>query len=116
MEKTKIKSQKRIRRHNRIRAKVQGTTKRPRLSVFKSNRYVSAQIIDDSKGVSLASSTSAKVSGKTFSDKAKNVGLDIAKKAQNKKIKDVIFDRGGYIYTGNIKALAEGAREGGLRF
>ena len=75
-----------------------------------------AQIIDDSKASTLATSTSIKISGKTFNEKAKNVGLDIAKKAQDKKIKEVLFDRGGYLYTGNIKALADGAREGGLRF
>lgn len=114
--KTKIKTEKRVRRHNRIRAKVKGTTSTPRLSVFKSNKQISAQIIDDTKATTLASSTSLKVSGKSFADKSKNVGLEIAKLAKGKKISKVLFDRGGYIYTGNVKALAEGAREGGLQF
>lgn len=116
MNKSKQKTEKRVRRHNRIRAKVIGSSGRPRLSVFKSNKQISAQLIDDSKETTLASSISSKVSGKTFGEKAKNVGLDLAKKAQAKKIKDVVFDRGGYLFTGNIKALADGAREGGLNF
>jgi len=116
MNKAKIKSQKRERRHNRIRAKVFGTLKKPRLSIFKSNKNISAQIIDDSRAVTLLSSISSGVSGKSFSEKAKNVGLDIALQAKSKKIKEVVFDRGGYIYTGNVKILADGAREGGLKF
>jgi large subunit ribosomal protein L18 len=116
MEKTKQKTEKRERRHSRIRAKIKGTGIKPRLSVFKSNKQISAQIIDDVKASTLVSSTSSKVSGKNFNERSKNVGLDIAKQAQEKKINTVVFDRGGYIYTGNIKALAEGAREGGLKF
>jgi large subunit ribosomal protein L18 len=116
MEKTKLKTEKRKRRHSRIRAKVQGTSDIPRLSVFKSNKNISAQIIDDTKAKTLVSSTSAKITGKSFNERSKDTGLDIAKKAQVKKISKVVFDRGGYIYTGNIKALAEGAREGGLKF
>ncbi|HJN63060.1 MAG TPA: 50S ribosomal protein L18 [Candidatus Paceibacterota bacterium] len=116
MEKTKIKTLGRVKRRGRIRSKVFGTSLKPRLSIFKSNKNISAQLIDDSKSTTLASSTSAKVSGKTFNEKSKNVGLDIAKKAKDKKIKKIVFDRGGYIYTGNVESLAEGAREGGLIF
>lgn len=116
MEKAKVKSLQRERRKARIRAKVSGTSKKPRLSIFKSNKHISAQLIDDVKSVTLVSSISSKVSGKTFGEKAKNVGLDLAKKAKEKKIETVVFDRSGYIYTGNVEALAEGAREGGLKF
>jgi len=116
MEKTQTKIQKRNKRHNRIRSKISGTSKRPRLSVFKSNKYIRAQIIDDTKGSTLVTSTSEKIAGKNFNEKSKNVGLDIAHKAKAKKINSVVFDRGGYIFTGNVKTLADGAREGGLRF
>lgn len=84
-----------------------GTTDRPRLSVFKSHKYIYAQIIDDTKGHTLVQSSS---------EDAKKVGVDIAKKAKALKIVKVVFDRGGYLYTGKIKAIAEGAREGGLEF
>ncbi|MBU1557831.1 50S ribosomal protein L18 [Patescibacteria group bacterium] len=116
MDKSKVKAEKRIRRHNRIRAKVKGTGDMPRLSVFKSNTAIYAQIIDDKKGLTLVSSSSNQVKGKTVFEKAQLVGLDIAKKAVEKKVLKVVFDRGGYIYTGKVKALAEGAREGGLKF
>jgi len=112
----KTKVEKRIRRRNRIRAKVQGSAKRPRLSVFRSNKYLSAQIIDDEKGQTLFSESSTKAKGKTNMEKARNVGLELAKKAKSQKIEEIVFDRGGYIYTGKVKALAEGAREGGLKF
>lgn len=113
---TKIKRIKRARRQRRIRAKISGTGLVPRLSVFKSNRYVSAQIIDDTKGFTLAASNSKGMNGKTGLEKAKMTGLDLAKKALEKNVKKVVFDRGGYIYTGVVAALAEGAREGGLVF
>lgn len=116
MEKTQLKTLKRERRRNRIRAKVKGTTDVPRLSVFKSNKYISAQIIDDTTASTLVSVMSGKVSGKTLGEKAKNVGLEIAQKAKAQKIEKIVFDRGGYIFTGNVKALADGAREGGLKF
>jgi large subunit ribosomal protein L18 len=116
MEKTKIKAQKRENRRGRIRSKLFGTENKPRLSVFKSNKYIRVQLIDDNNSKTLASSTSKKISGKTPMEKSKNVGLDIAKKAKEMKIESVVFDRGGYTYTGNIKVLAEGAREGGLKF
>ncbi len=104
-----------MRRHRRIRAKVIGTATRPRLSVFRSNRAISAQLIDDDKAVTLASASSAKLKG-TSAEKAKTVGKSIAEKALAKGVKTAVFDRGGYLYTGAIKALAEGAREGGLKF
>lgn len=116
MNKKISKTKHRIRRKLRIRAKVSGTETRPRLAVFKSNQYVSAQIIDDSKGVTLASAHSKTMKGKTLSVKAFAVGKDIAEKAKAKKIETVVFDRGGFMYTGNIKEVASGAREGGLIF
>ncbi len=108
-------SSSRDRRRKRIRATVSGTAERPRLSVYKSNTATYAQLIDDERGVTLvaASSTGAK-GNKT--DAAKKVGIEVAKKAQEHKITKVVFDRGGFIYTGRIKALADGAREGGLIF
>ena len=112
----KEKKQRRIRRHARVRAKVVGTKSRPRLSVFKSNKYFYAQIIDDEKGVTLASATSSDAKGKTMTDKAKETGISLAKKAKEKKINKVVFDKGGFLYTGKIKAFADGARDGGLVF
>jgi large subunit ribosomal protein L18 len=109
------KLQKRERRHRRIRAKVSGTATRPRLSVFRSNRAISAQLIDDEKAVTLAAATSVTLKGSS-AEKAKTVGKTIAEKAKAKKIELAVFDRGGYLYAGAIKALADGAREGGLKF
>ncbi|PIP86532.1 50S ribosomal protein L18 [Candidatus Campbellbacteria bacterium CG11_big_fil_rev_8_21_14_0_20_44_21] len=114
--KTKIKTEKRLNRHRRVRSKVQGTALRPRLAVFKSNNQISAQIIDDSKARTLVANTSLKAEGKTPAEKAFSVGVALAKEARSKKILKVVFDRGGYIFTGNIKKLAEGARAGGLEF
>jgi large subunit ribosomal protein L18 len=111
-----IKNEKFIRRHARVRAKISGTKEMPRLSVFKSHKYIYAQIIDDVSGHTLASFDSRKTKGKTLSEKAKEVGIGIAKKAITAKIKKVVFDRGGYLYAGKIKLVAEGAREGGLEF
>ena len=111
------KQQKRTRRHNRVRAKVKGTNIMPRLCVFRSNQHITAQIIDDEKGktiVSATDKTKLKVAGKVA--KAFEVGKEIAKLAQEKKIKQVVFDRGGFNYHGRVKAVAEGAREGGLQF
>lgn len=110
------KAERRIRRHARIRAKVFGTSVRPRLAIFKSSNAVYAQVIDDDKGVTLASADSRKAKGKTPLERAKETGIDIAKKAGEKKIKQVVFDRGGFEYKGKIEALAAGAREGGLTF
>ncbi len=106
----------RIRTRNRIRAKISGTSSMPRLSVFKSNTSISAQIIDDSKAVTIVSAHSREVKGKGMTEKAMLVGKLVAEKAIAKKIEKVVFDRGGFIYTGNVKALADGAREGGLKF
>ncbi len=113
---TKLKQEKRDRRRKRIRAKVSGTADKPRLSVFKSNRYISAQIIDDISGKTLCASTSQNMKAKTMRERAEEVGADLAKQAKEKKIEKVVFDRGGYIYVGSIQALAEGARKAGLKF
>ena len=116
MKKIKTNIEQRDRRHKRIRAKVSGTAEIPRLSVFKSNRYISVQLIDDEKSVTLASSHSKDIKGKTLLEKSAGVGKDIAAKAGSKKITKVVFDRGGFFYTGCVKAVADGAREGGLIF
>ena len=105
------KQEKRHRRHKRVRAKVFGTAKAPRLFVFKSNQYIYAQLIDDDKGKTIASAK-----GDLSINQAKKIGELIAQKAREKKIEKVVFDRGGYRYHGRIKVLAEGAREGGLKF
>ncbi len=106
----------RIRTKNRIRAKISGTSAMPRLAVFKSNTSISAQIIDDTTSKTLASAHSREVKGKTMSEKAGLVGKLVAEKAKAVKVLKVVFDRGGFVYTGNVKALAEGAREAGLQF
>jgi len=111
-----------LRRHRKIRQKIQGTKKRPRLCVFKSNRHVYAQIIDDVAGQSLVASSDLEVKKKekvklvkgTNVKEAKEVGKLLAAKATKAKIKEVVFDRGGFKYHGVVKAVAEGAREGGL--
>jgi len=113
---SKIKTEKRARRHNRIRSKVSGTEERPRLSIFKSNKYLSAQIIDDDAGKTLVALSTKTIKGKTQLEKANLLGKELASQAIGKKIKKVVFDRGGYIYTGKVQAVAEGAREGGLLF
>ena len=114
----------RTRRHERIRKKVAGTTERPRLSVYRSLSHMYAQIIDDFKGSTIAAASSLdkelkgkdKKSGKGNISAAKQVGELIAKKALKKGIKKVVFDRGGYLYHGRVKALADAARENGLEF
>ena len=116
MKNTNVKKEKRIRRHTRIRRAVFGTAAKPRLSVFKSNKHIAAQLIDDENAVTLASSHSRAVSGKSLLQKAGMVGEDIAKKAAAKKIAAVVFDRGGFRYIGCVAAVAEGARKGGLKF
>jgi len=114
------KRQKRYRRHRRVRARIKGTAKRPRLCVFRSAKHIYAQLIDDEKGrtIAAASNGELKKSKKLKIKKAKafEVGKLIAEKAKAKKIEEVVFDRGGYQYHGRVKALAEGAREGGLKF
>lgn len=108
----------RVRRHARVRVKVSGTGSCPRLCVYRSNKNIEAQIIDDVKKVTLVSSSSMslKLDNGSNVDAAKLVGADIAKKALAKKIKKVVFDRSGYIYHGRVKTLAEAARENGLEF
>lgn len=109
----------RIRRHQRVRAKISGTSECPRLNVFKSLNNIYAQIIDDTKGITLvsASTLDKEFEGATGNcEAAKKVGLLVAKKALEKGIENVVFDRGGYLYHGRIKELADGAREGGLKF
>lgn len=109
------KNHKRQKRHRRIRAKVHGTALRPRLSVFRSNRAISAQLIDDERSATLAAASSASFRGSS-AEKARAVGQAIAEKASEQKIGRAVFDRGGYLYAGAVKALADGAREGGLKF
>lgn len=104
---TNLKQQNRNRRHRRIRAKVSGTSDRPRLSVFKSNTAIYAQVINDESGVTIASAKGT--------DAAK-VGAQVAKTAKEGGVESVVFDRGGYIYTGKVKLLADAAREAGLKF
>jgi large subunit ribosomal protein L18 len=104
------------RRRTRIRAKISGTAERPRLAVFKSHKYIYAQIIDDTKGHTLAATDSSKSKAKTPVERAKEVGVEIAKKAKAANIVKVVFDRGGFLYTGKIKMVADAAREGGLDF
>lgn len=116
MKSLNLKKEKRVRRHARIRAKISGTGTCPRLSIFKSNKHISAQLIDDMDSVTIASSHSREVKGKNMMEKSVLVGQSIAAKAKAKKITKVVFDRGGFIYTGNVKALADGARKGGLQF
>ncbi len=108
----------RLRIKKGIRRKLEGTTVRPRLSVFKSNKAIYAQLIDDSKGHTLLASSSKDLSkdGGVSVTISKTVGQKVAEKALASGIKEIVFDRNGYLYHGNIKALAEGAREGGLKF
>ena len=112
-------NQARLRRHTRVRGKITGTVQRPRLNVYRSLNHIYAQIIDDVKGVTLVAASSVeKDFGMNGGNKeaAKKVGELIAKRAAEKGITEVVFDRGGYVYHGRVKELAEGAREGGLKF
>lgn len=117
MSNTSLKIQKRHRRHARVRAVVSGRADRPRLSVFRSGAHIYAQLIDDTAGKTLAAASSRELKAKDKkSSIAGQVGKLIAQKAQGLSITAVVFDRGGYAYHGRVKALAEGAREGGLQF
>ena len=120
MKKTDPKQLGRQRRHRRVRKKVSGSAERPRLSVFRSNRHIYAQIIDDRTGKTLicASSMDSELdlTGKSKSDAAAEVGRVLARRAREGGVERVIFDRGGNLYHGRVKALADGAREGGLVF
>ena len=109
----------RMRRHIRVRGKVSGTPERPRLNVFRSNANIYAQLIDDVNGVTLVAANTLEKSfeGATGNaEAAKKVGLILAERAKAKGIEQVVFDRGGYVYHGRVAALADGAREGGLKF
>ena len=109
----------RLKRHIRVRAKISGTAARPRLCVYRSNANISAQIIDDERGVTLVSASTLEASFEGIGsnkEAAKQVGMTIAQRAIEKGISEVVFDRGGYIYHGRVSELAEGAREGGLKF
>ena len=106
----------RIRRHKKIRRKIIGDTKRPRLAVYKSNKHICAQIIDDSKGRTLVFESDIKIDKTEKTVKAYEVGKNLARKALKNKITSVVFDRGGFLYHGRIESLARGAREGGLKF
>jgi len=105
----------RARRHARVRAKVSGTTERPRLAVFKSNRFISVQVIDDTQGRTIASANGREFGG-SLSAQSVLVGKAIAERATKAGTTAVVFDRGGYTYTGQIKVLADTAREAGLTF
>ena len=109
----------RLKRHARVRAKISGTAECPRLNVFRSAKHIYAQLIDDVNGVTLASASTMDKGFEGFGgncDAAKTVGRSLAKKAAEKGITEVVFDRSGYVYHGRVKALAEGARENGLNF
>ncbi len=114
----KTKSTRRERIKRGIRKNVEGTAQRPRLSVFRSNKAIYAQIIDDSKGHTVVSVSSSELDKKAKLNLAtsKSVGKKVAEKALASGVKEIVFDRNGYLYHGNVKALADGAREGGLKF
>jgi len=120
IHKIKTSAHERYRRHLRVRKKVQGTLERPRLVVFRSSKHIYAQLVDDQKGVTLAgaadSSEGIAVEGKGKVARSFALGRFIAAKAKEKGIKKVVFDRGGYQYHGRVKAVADGARKGGLEF
>lgn len=111
---TKLLRRKKI--HLTIRSDIQGTAERPRLNVYRSNKDIYCQLIDDLAGTTLASSSSKEISEGSKEERAKKTGLQLAEKAKALKIDEVVFDRGGYLYHGRVKALADGAREGGLKF
>lgn len=122
MLKKAVRNKKRVERHNKIRNKIVGTPERPRLNVYRSSTNIYAQIIDDAAGKTLVQASTidkeiaAKVAEMTKVEAAKVVGAEVAKRAVEKGIKSVVFDRGGYLYHGRVKSLADGARENGLDF
>lgn len=122
MVKQVFKNKNRLKRHRRIRNKISGTAERPRLNVFRSNKNIYAQLIDDEKGHTIVSSSTLQspikeqFNGDATKEAARAVGKDIGAKALEKGIKKVVFDRGGYLYTGKVQELADGAREAGLEF
>lgn len=111
-----IKKSKRLKSHRKIRMKIVGTANCPRLSVFRSAKYIYAQLINDEKLKVLVSVSDLKIKKGTKTDRAMEVGKLIAKEAIKNKIEKVVFDRGGFVFHGRVKAVAEGAREGGLKF
>ena len=118
MKKTEKKTELRIRRHGRVRSQVAGTTERPRLAIYKSNRYLHAQIIDDSKGHTLAAGSTKESTAKSAkkSEDAVWLGGEVAKRAKEAHITKVVFDRGGFRYIGRVAAFADAVRAGGLEF
>lgn len=115
--KTNLKTEKRARLHKKIRSRISGTGERPRLAVFRSNRYMYAQLIDDVKGVTLVSASDLSLSDKMNKvERAKTVGKSLAEAAKKASITTVVFDRGGFSYRGRVQALADAAREAGLQF
>ncbi len=116
------KNEERKRRHARVRKKIKGTAETPRLCVYRSLNHIYVQVIDDVKGVTLCSASTmekdvkAKIGGMTKTDAAKEVGKAVGEKAKNLGLETVVFDRGGYLYTGRVQAVADGAREAGLKF
>lgn len=116
MEKKPNKLKQKKQRQSRVRGKIFGTAKCPRLSVFKSNSFVYLQLIDDDREKTLVSWSDQKEKGKNKTERAKLAGQNLAKKASELKINKIVFDRGGYKFHGRVKAVAEGAREGGLKF
>ena len=117
MDTARAKREARLRRHRRVRRRVTGTSERPRLAVFRSNRHIYAQIIDDMNGRTVASAGSLGLDGDDDkTEEAKRVGAELARRAKQAGISTVVFDRGGYQYHGRVQALAEAVREGGLDF
>ena len=116
------KNQERLRRHTRVRKKISGTAETPRLSVYRSLNHIYVQVIDDVKGVTLCSASTmekevkGEIKDKPKTEAAKLVGKKVAERALKKGVKTVVFDRGGYLYTGRVQAVADGAREAGLNF
>ena len=106
----------RLRRKARVRSQISGTAKCPRLSIFRSATHIYAQLIDDTSGTTLAATSDLKIDKGTKVERAKEVGVQIASKAKDLKLKEIVFDRGWFYYHGRVKALADGAREGGLKF
>jgi large subunit ribosomal protein L18 len=111
----KVKRQARVKRHARVRKRIVGTPERPRLAVFRSNRHIYAQLIDDLQARTLAAASDAEAKDGDKSTRAKDVGKQIAEEAKKLGIEQVVFDRGGRLYHGRVAALADGAREGGLK-
>ena len=109
----------RLKRHTRVRGKISGTAERPRLAVYRSNAHISAQVIDDVAGVTIAAASTYEAGFEGIGsnkEAAKKIGKLVAERAMDKGVTDVVFDRGGYLYHGRVSELAEGAREGGLKF